>query len=230
MAIVVGTMRYRTRLRRMSQTLQRMYYVLDIVLGAIPDASKAAAGKRRGGKIISTHLARPTRRQTRVRGRQKVQTQGRPRRKRSLLAKIQGKSKAEAQDNNTFKALGVVVPDGVLLFPLFGIGLQLVSYSAFHSQNVNKGRKSGQGIRRKPKRSMFETPPQEITRQDGTKTKTHPDTVWKSPRSAGSGTRTQIVPKNLLLTTRSSATSIQRDGEGKGMDGIALNDVLVTEV
>ncbi|KAJ7508173.1 hypothetical protein B0H11DRAFT_1902489 [Mycena galericulata] len=28
--------------------------VLDIVLGAIPDASKAAAGKRRGGKIIST--------------------------------------------------------------------------------------------------------------------------------------------------------------------------------
>ncbi|KAJ6604901.1 hypothetical protein B0H10DRAFT_1957394 [Mycena sp. CBHHK59/15] len=200
-----------------------MYYVLDIVLGAIPDASKAAAGKRRGGKIISTHFGQAN---------QEANKGTRPPKSSDAGSskKEKGKSKAEAQDNNTFKALGVVVPDGVLLFPLFGIGLQLVSYSAFHSQNVNKGRKSGQGIRRKPKRSMFETPPQEITRQDGTKTKTHPDTVWKSPRSAGSGTRTQIVPKNLLLTTRSSATSIQRDGEGKGMDGIALNDVLVTEV
>ncbi|KAJ6584243.1 hypothetical protein B0H10DRAFT_1961868 [Mycena sp. CBHHK59/15] len=191
-----------------------MYYVLDIVLGAIPDASKAAAGKRRGGKIISTHFGQAN---------QEANKGTRPPKSSDAGSskKEKGKSKAEAQDNNTFKALGSS-------FQMESFWLQLVSYSAFHSQNVNKGEKADRVYVGNQKGACLKPHPRKL--QDGTKTKTHPDTVWKSPRSAGSGTWTQIVPKNLLLTTRSSATSIQRDGEGKGMDGIALNDVLVTEV
>ncbi|KAJ7728944.1 hypothetical protein DFH07DRAFT_969676 [Mycena maculata] len=83
--------------------------VLDIVLDAIPDASKAAAGKRRGGKIISTLFGQANQEANKGMRPPKSSDAG-------SSKKEKGKSKAEAQDNNIFKALGVVVvPDGVLL-------------------------------------------------------------------------------------------------------------------
>ncbi|KAJ7439558.1 hypothetical protein B0H11DRAFT_2293440 [Mycena galericulata] len=83
--------------------------VLDIVLGAIPDASKAAAGKRRGGKIISTLFGQANQEANKGMRPPKSSDTG-------SSKKEKGKSKADAQDNNIFKALGVVVvPDGVLL-------------------------------------------------------------------------------------------------------------------
>ncbi|KAJ7508213.1 hypothetical protein B0H11DRAFT_2185185 [Mycena galericulata] len=99
--------------------------VLDIVLGAIPNASKAAAGKRRGGKIISTLFGQANQEANKGMRPPKSSDAG-------SSTKEKGKSKADAQDNTIFKALGVVVvPDGTAVQALVSQGLAVLNQNGF---------------------------------------------------------------------------------------------------
>ncbi|KAJ7645242.1 hypothetical protein DFH06DRAFT_1333530 [Mycena polygramma] len=89
--------------------------VLDIVLGAIPKASKASGKSKNGGQIISSLFGQANKEANKGM-RPPTSDAGSSTKKDKGKAKSDGKTKsAEAQDSNLFKALAIVViPDGVV--------------------------------------------------------------------------------------------------------------------